>query len=111
MDPSTPVADFNRLAQYGAAGIVAAGLLTLVILIFRQLVNHALKQNEMLMQRQHEMELKLLEALHAVGQGLRDLDTSIRHWKVELTHTVAEMVRDEVTQAGSRGYRAKPPTK
>lgn len=110
MDPAgTPVADFGRLAQYGAVGIIAAGLLLIVVMVFRQLMNHTLKQNETMMARRDEMEMKLLESIHAVGQALRDLDTSVRHMKIEVSRDVADMVRDEVTSAGSRAHRMKPP--
>lgn len=111
MDPTTPVSDFNRLAQYGAAGIVAAGLLTLVVVIFRQLITHALEQNKQLTERQHDMQAKTLEALHALGQALRDLDANLRSWKTEITYSVVEMVRDEATAAGSRAHRTKPPSR
>jgi predicted translin family RNA/ssDNA-binding protein len=105
VDPVTPNADFGRLMQYGAVGIVAAGLLALVVGIFRQLVNHILKQNE----KQQEIQEKTLESLHAIGQAIRDMDNTVRQFKVDVSRDVADMVRDEATSAGSRAYRTKPP--
>jgi hypothetical protein len=110
MDPaSTP--DFGHLAQYGAIGVVAGGLLLLVVGIFRQLVTHVLKQNEQRDEQQREHGMKTIEALHAIGQGLRDVQNTLVHFKVEVSRDVADMVRDEVTAAGSRAYRTdkKPP--
>jgi hypothetical protein len=110
MDPAgTP--DFGHLAQYGAIGIVAGGLLLLVVGIFRQLVTHVLKQNEQRDEYQREHGAKTLESLHAIGQGLRDMQNELRNFRVEVSRDVADMVRDEVTSAGSRGYRTdkKPP--
>lgn len=105
MDPGA--VDVSRLTEYGIAGTVAALLLTVVVVAFRQLVAHALKQNDELMARQHEMEMKLLESMHAVGQTLRDLANEIRHLKVEVSRDVAGMVREEVTEAGSRAHRPR----
>jgi len=112
VDPASTTADFGRLAQYGAVGVIACGLLLLVVGIFRQLVTHVLKQNETRDQNDREMREKTLEALHALGQGLRDVQSALVHFKVEVSRDVADMVRDEVTSAGSRGYRIdlkKPP--
>lgn len=102
---AAPSADFSRLMQYGAIGVVATGLLVLVVGIFRQLVNHILKQND----KQQELQTKTVESLHAIGQAIRDLDTSIRHFKVDVSRDVADMVRDEATAAGSRAHRIRPP--
>lgn len=111
MDPAS-APDFGHLAQYGAIGIVAGGLLLLVVGIFRQLVTHVLKQNEQRDEQQREHGMKTLEALHAIGQGLRDMQNELRTFRVEVSRDVADMVRDEVTAAGSRAYRIdgkKPP--
>ena len=112
MDPTSSAADFGRLAQYGAVGVIACGLLLLVVGIFRQLVTHILKQNEQRDQHHREMGEKTLEALHAIGQGLHDVQNELRSFKIEISRDVANMVRDEVTSAGSRAYRIdskKPP--
>lgn len=108
MDPVTPNADFSRLMQYGAVGIVAAGLLALVVIVFRQLITHALDQNKKLMEQQREDQAKTIEALHAIGQGLRDIQNTLVHFKVEVSRNVADMVRDEATAAGSRAHRVRP---
>lgn len=109
MDPVTPNADFGRLMQYGAVGVVAAGLLALVVIVFRQLITHALDQNKQLMEQHREDQAKTLEALHAIGQGLRDIQTTLVHFKIEVTHNVADMLREEATAAGSRAHRIRPP--
>jgi hypothetical protein len=109
VDPVTPNADFGRLMQYGAIGIVAMGLLTLVVAIFRQLINGLIEQNKKLTEQSHEMQAKTLESLHAIGQAIRDMDNTLRHFKVDVSRDVASMVRDEATSAGSRAHRLKPP--
>lgn len=105
-----PVAagDFSRLMQYGAVGVIAAGLLALVVVIFRQLINGLIEQNKKLTEQQHEMQAKTLESLHAIGQSIRDMDNTIRHLKIDMSRDVADMVRDEVTSVGSRGHRLPP---
>jgi hypothetical protein len=110
MDPASTL-DFGHLAQYGAIGIIAGGLLLLVVGIFRQLVTHILKQNEQRDEYQREMQGKTLESLHAIGQGIRDINNEMRSFKIEVSRNVADMVRDEVTSAGSRAHRIdkKPP--
>lgn len=108
MDPVAPGADFSRLMQYGAVGVVAAGLLALVVMVFKQLITHALAQNTKLSEQQHEMQAKTLEALHAIGQGLRDVQNTLVHFKVEVSRDVADMVREEGTAVGSRAHRLPP---
>jgi hypothetical protein len=106
---STPDADFSRLAQYGAVGVIAAGLLALVVMVFKQLITHALDQNKKLSEQQHTMQEKTLEALHAIGQGLRDVQNELRSFKIEVSRDVADMVRDEGTAVGRVRHPTKPP--
>ncbi len=110
MDSVTPNADFSRLMQVGAVGVIACGLLVLVVGIFRQLITHALDQNKKLSEQQHEMQAKTLESLHAIGQGLRDVHNELRNFKIEVSRDVADMVRDEGTGVGPRPrHPTKPP--
>jgi hypothetical protein len=100
--------DLGKLAQYGAVGIVAFATLTIIVLIFRQLINHVLKQNDRNQERQEVHQAKTVESLHAIGQAIRDLDNTIRRFQIDVRRDVAEMVHSEVTAAGSRAHRTRP---
>lgn len=106
-----PVAggDFGRLMQYGAVGVVAMGLLALVVMIFRQLITHALDQNKQLHEQQREDQAKTIEALHAIGQGIQDVKNELRSFKIEVSRDVADMARDEGTGIGRPRHPTKPP--
>lgn len=98
----------QTLAQYGAIGVVAAIVLGLVVLVFRQLITHILKQNERHQDQQAEHQAKTLESLHAIGQAIHTLTTSINRFEIDVRREVVEMVHTEVTVAGSRAHRTRP---
>jgi hypothetical protein len=107
VNPVTPEADFGRLMQYGAVGVVAAGLLALVVVLFRQFVNHALEQNKTLLERHDEMQKAHVEAMRELTQAIHGLKTELR---VEFGQLFNELTAiTEGTRGGSRGYRIKPP--
>jgi Zn-dependent oligopeptidase len=110
MNDPVAAGDFGRLMQYGAVGVIACGLLTIVVMIFRQLITHALDQNKQLMEQQREDQAKTIEALHAIGQSLRDVHNTLVHFKVDVSRDVAEMA-NEMTSPGSRAHRIRPPRK
>jgi hypothetical protein len=101
----TPDANFGHLMQYGAVGIIAAGLLALVVGMFRQFVNHALEQNKKLLERHDEMLVKNLEALHGVASALKDVEVMVREVSRDLG-----MLFNEVSgmTEGSMAHRIKP---
>lgn len=111
MDPVTPDANFGKLMQYGAVGVIAAGLLVLIVAIFRQLINGLIEQNRKLTDQLHDMQAKTLESLHAIGQAIRDTNNTLSHFKIDVSRDVADMVRDEATAAGSRAHRLPPRSK
>jgi type II secretory pathway component PulM len=99
MDPASAGSDFGRLMQYGAVGVVAAGLLTLVVVLFRQFVNHALEQNKELQTQHHEMQVQHLQALHAIAREIREV-------KTELSRDIGQLFNEvsSITD-GSRAHR------
>lgn len=99
MDPVTTTSDFGRLMQYGAVGIVAAGLLTLVVVLFRQFVNHALEQNKQLQEQHHEMQVQHLQALNSIAREIREV-------KTELSRDIGQLFNEisSITE-GSRAHR------
>lgn len=104
MDPVSTGSDFGRLMQYGAVGVVAAGLLTLVVVLFRQFVNHALEQNKKLQEQHHEMQVQHLQALHSIAREIREV-------KTELSRDIGQLFNEvsSITE-GSRAHRPyKPP--
>ena len=78
------------------------------MLIFRQLITHVLKQNEKQQERNDENQGKTLEALHAIGQAIRDMNNNLHHFQIDIRREIVEMVREEVTVAGSRAHRTRP---
>ncbi len=98
----------QTLAQYGAVGVVAAIMVGLVVLIFKQLITHILTQNEKHQEQQQENQAKTLESLHAIGQALQNLNNSINRFQADTRRDIVEMVREEVTVAGSRAHRTRP---
>lgn len=98
----------QTLAQYGAIGVVAAILIGLVVLVFKQIITHILKQNDLHQTQQQANQAKTLESLHAIGQALQNLNNSINRFQVDTRRDIVEMVREEVTVAGSRAHRTRP---
>ena len=112
-DPSS-AADFGRLTQFGAIGVIALGLLTLIVGLVKQLVTHALDQNKKLNENQREDEAKTREALHAVGQSLLRLENQIASMRQENAREFGQLyneVAGDNTIVGSRAHRIKPPPK
>lgn len=103
--------DFGRLVQVGAIGVVALGLLTLVVALVKQFAAHALDQNKELIKTQHEMQGKTLESLHAIGQKLQALENQVTVLRQEQTREFGQLyneVAGDYTIVGSRGHRIKP---
>src|SRR5215469_18495426 len=95
MNDPTTVSDFGRLVpQIGAISVVALGLLTLVVGLVKQLASHALKQNEELVKQQHDMQMKTLEALHAMGTRLEANNTKIDALRVEMTRDFGQLFNE-----------------
>lgn len=112
-DPGT-TADFGKLVQLGAIGVVALGLLTLIIGLVKQLVAHALDQNKELIKNHREEEAKSREALNAIGQSLLRLENQIVSLRQEQTREFGQLyneVAGDNTIIGSRPHRIKPPPK
>lgn len=87
-----PVAagDFGRLMQYGAVGVVAAGLLTIVVLLFRRFVEHAIDSNKRLEERNAETQKAFLDALHSMKV---EHITALHAFKTELTTEFRDLHR------------------
>lgn len=111
-DPVT-TGDFGRLVQLGAIGAVAAALLVLVVALVKQFAAHALEQNKKLIEQDHAMQMKTLEALHAVGQRLASVENQIASLRQETTREFGQLYNeisgDHTMGGGSRGHRIKPP--
>ena len=98
--------------QYGAVGVVAAGLLTLVVVLFRQFVQHALEQNKELLKRHDSMLEANLNALHGVRQAINETNTIIREVKVELGRDIGQLFNEvSAITEGSRVQRPRPPSR
>jgi hypothetical protein len=102
MDVGTPGSDFSRLMQYGAVGVVAAGLLTLVVAGFWLFLKHALEQNKTLLTRHDEMQEKHVEAL-------RELVTAIHALKSELSRDIGHLFNElsAMTEGSKVGRRPR----
>jgi hypothetical protein len=72
------VPSFQSLGQYGVAGIIAAGLLTLFVLIFRRLVENIIEQNKHLQEKNQEYQQQLVTALHSLTTTVTGLSTNMR---------------------------------
>lgn len=106
MDAVTPAADFSRLMQYGAVGVVAAGLLTLVVVIFRQLVNHALEQNKALQEQIRSMHKENQETHQAYLRALHAVEGAIAAIRVEVTRDIGQLFNEfSAYTEGSRAHR------
>lgn len=94
----TPSADFSRLMQYGAVGVVAAGLLTIVVLLFRRFVEHAIETNKKLYEENATMQREFLNALHAMKtehiQALHMVKSELISELRDLHRAVAGVVND-----------------
>lgn len=97
--------------QYGAVGIVAAGLLTLVVVLFRQFVNHALEQNKNLIERHDEILVENLKALHGVESALKAVEVMVREVSRDLGMLFNEVSAiSEGSRVDTTGrHRLKPP--
>ena len=99
VDPTTPTADFSRLMQYGAVGVVACGLLTLVVLLFRRFVEHAIDTNKKLYEQNATIQREFLNALHtmktehvaAIHAVKTELIKELRDLHQAVAHVVNEM--------------------
>jgi hypothetical protein len=114
MSDTVAAGDFGRLIQVGAIGVVALGLLTLVVALVKQFAAHALDQNKELIKTEHDMQLKTLESLHAVGQKLQSLENQVVMMRQENAREFGQLyneVAGDNTTAGSRAHRIKPPPK
>ena len=84
--------------QYGAVGIVATGLLTLVVLLFRRFVEHAIETNKKLYEENATMQKEFLEALHTLKtehiQALHAVKTELVNELRDLHRAVANVVNE-----------------
>lgn len=84
--------------QYGAVGIVACGLLTLVVLLFRRFVEHAIETNKKLYEENATIQKEFLNALHAMKtehiMALHAVKNELVSELRELHRAVAGVVND-----------------
>jgi hypothetical protein len=106
MEP--PAGGLAHLEQYGALGIVAAALLTLVLMLIKRFVDHAIESNKQLQAQNNEMQRENLKALHGIVMEVRGIKNEIVNEIRDLHGAVASVVND----MPSRGYTVgrKPPT-
>lgn len=104
-------ADFRQLSQYGAVGIVAGGLLILVVMLFRQFVMHALEQNKNLQKQNHEMQEKMLAAINLLTTAVNvNLVNAVKDMHASVVRDVGQVFNEvsAITET-SRPIRSRPP--
>lgn len=94
--------------QYGAVGVVAAGLLTIVVVLFKRFVDHAIDTNKQLYEDNAKIQTDFLNALHNLKTAhvdalnavkaelireLRDLHTAVAHVVNEMPSGPARISR------------------
>lgn len=90
--------------QYGAVGVVAAGLLTLVVAVFWLFVKHALEQNKKLIERHDEIQEKHLAAVYEVEKAIRAMHSDLSRDLGQLFNEISAVT------GGSRAHRiTRPP--
>jgi hypothetical protein len=106
MDPATAGGEFGRLMQYGAVGIIAAGLLTLLVVLFRQFVNHALEQNKKLLER-HDLMMERHDAMQTAHlKAMHELVSAIHAMKAEVIRDIGQVFNEvSAITEGSRAHR------
>ncbi len=91
MDGPAPVASFQSLGQYGVAGAIAAGMLTLFVMIFKRLIDNVIEQNKHLQERQQEIQQQQISGLIALQKSIDQLGTTISTDIRELSREIAEV--------------------
>ncbi len=91
MDPAPPIAGFQALGQYGVAGAIAAGMLTLFVVIFKRLVDNVIKQNEHLQERQQEIQQQQISGMAALQKSIDSLGAILSTDVRELSREIAEV--------------------
>jgi len=106
---ATPGANFGQLMQYGAVGVVAAGLLTLVVIIFRQLVTHALDQSKQLAEQLQEQQKRDEEIHKAYIKSLNEIAVALSAIRIEVTRDLGQLFNEiSAMTEGSRAHRIRP---
>ena len=97
--------NFGRLMQYGAVGVVACGLLTLVVLLFKRFVEHAIDTNKKLQEDNSTMQKEFLATIHSMKvEHINALHAFKNELMVEIRglHSAVAHVVNEVPSGGIR---------
>ncbi len=109
-----PVPSFQSLGQYGVAGAIAAGMLTLFVVIFKRLVDNIIEQNRHLQERQQEIQQQQISGLTSLQRSIEQLSSTLSMDLRELSREIAEVFnslqreRREDTGPIRLGVRPRP---
>lgn len=97
-----PAVSTNLLQQYGAAGVIAACLLSLMVWIIKRLVDATLDQNKLLRENAREMVEALTEIKTAIVASQHNASTQIRDLHIDVA-----AVLNDLTGVSSRRIRSR----